>query len=164
MRPSFCCFPSQSRERQLPGGLDCAGHMQEREEWPAGTGWNVPAPPSACCFPVPRLSEVRFLDVLRACAPGSLCGRMLWWGFCSPGWLSRGRERRRVRAEEESDGDLPPQGLPASLPRAHGPLRDSHQDRHTERAKGAPRTGSQGGVRPCGMGSEHLPGTCPAAP
>lgn len=88
MRPSFCCFPSQSRERQLPGGLDCAGHMQEREAWPAGTGWNVPAPPSACCFPVPRLSEVRFLDVLRACAPGSLCGRMLWWGFCSPGWLS----------------------------------------------------------------------------
>lgn len=70
MRPSFCCFPSQSRERQLQGGLDCAGHMQEREAWPAGTGWNVPAPPSASCFPGPPLSEVRFLDVLRACAPG----------------------------------------------------------------------------------------------
>ena len=128
---SAAFLPQAGIRPQQQGSLDCAGHMRKREAWPAEAGWNAPH----------RLQRPVFLARVfqrwgsRTCskpAPrGSLCGRMLWWGFCSPGWLSRGRERSRVRAEEQSDRGFPRQGLPASLPRAHGQLRDTHQETDT---------------------------------
>lgn len=125
-------------------------------------GWDVPAPPG------PGLSEGR------GERPGGgqgLCPGLPLWAESVVGVLqarlalegqgaAEGEGRRGV-----SRGSAPlRRSQPASPARGLAVSCGTHTERQT-RGKGSPPLAqSQGGVRSCGMGSERLPGTCPAAP
>lgn len=122
-RPGLCWAYAGKRSVASRDRLECSRTaFSVLFSWPASFRGEVPGRAQSLCPGAPSV--------------GGCCGGD---SAAPAGWLPRGRERRRVRAEEESDGDLPPQGLPASLPRAHGPLRDSHQEADTRSGLREPR-------------------------
>lgn len=154
-------LPDVGIRPQQQGGLDSAGHMQEREAWPAGQAGRSPHRPAR----VFQRGAVRVQEAVRACAPGLplwaegvvgvLQARLALEGQGAEEGEGRGGVRRGSAPLRRSPPASPARGLPVNC--VTHPKRQTH-------GKGSPPNPVKGGVRSYGMGSERLPGTCPAAP